>query len=177
MAVKKKYQNPDSAKQLITTVSAGIKTPLLEVKFCSLVRPFYYPNSLKIPRYSVTCMVDPELHSEFLDVVHKIEKNEKVESFMKNDLRKGEEDKYLKTGKVLMKFQCRDKIPVFCVDDQANPEGTEMELEDELSPGENVIVIFDILRYTKKNMATVQHGLSFKPCKLYYYPASKKQGK
>ncbi len=167
MATKKVYKNPQPGQPLMMTVSSGCKTPKLEVKFCNLIKGFYYPNSPKIPRYSVTCLIDPEKDKEFLTGIQAIEKNEEVETIIKNDTQK-ENNEQVMTGKCLIKFQSKDKIPVFM-----NREGSEpelIELEDELAKGEHVVVIYDILRYTKKNTLKTEHGISFKPSCIHLYP-------
>lgn len=164
---KQVYKNPQPGQPLITTISSGCKTPLLEVKFCNLVKPFRYPNSPTIPRYSVTCVVDPELHKEFLKGIQTIEKDEKVETIIKNETVK-EDNNLVTTGKVLLKFQSKDIIPVYSGNPHsknANPQ--PIELEDELARGETIYVIYDILRYTKKNTMKTEHGISFKPSCIY----------
>lgn len=159
------YKNPQPGQPLITTISSGCRTPILEVKFCNLVNPFRYPNSPTVPRYSVTCVIDPEVHKEFLKGIQTIEKDEKVESILKNETVK-EQNEHLNTGKVLIKFQSKDIIPVYIP--TTPPES--LELEDELAKGERIMIIYDILRYTKKNTMKTEHGLSFKPSCIYYYP-------
>lgn len=164
------YKNPQPGQPLITTISSGCKTPILEVKFCNLVKPFYYPNSQNVPRYSVTCQVDPEEHKEFLKGIQTIEKNEKVESIIKNETFKDGND-HKTTGKVLIKFQSKDIIPVYA--GVRIPKGEQpaiIELEDELARGERIVVIYDILRYTKKNTMKTEHGISFKPSCIYLLP-------
>jgi hypothetical protein len=164
------YKNPQPGQPLITTISSGCRTPVVEVKFCNLIKPFYYPNSPTVPRYSVTCVIDPETHKEFLKGIQTIEKNEKVESIIKNETVK-EGNEHLTTGKVLIKFQSKDVIPVYLAVN--TPKGEQpplVELEDELARGEKIMVIYDILRYTKKNTMKTEHGISFKPSCLYYFP-------
>lgn len=163
------YKNPKPGQPLISTISSGCKTPILEVKFCNLVNPYRYPNSPTIPRYSITCVVDPEIHKEFLKGIQTIEKDEKVDSIIKNEMEK-QKDEQVTTGKVLVKFQSKEIIPVFLATEP--PEA--ISLEDELAKGEKIVVIYDILRYTKKNTMKVEHGLSFKPSCIYYYPADEK---
>lgn len=163
---KQVYKNPQPGQPLISTISSGCKTPLLEVKFCNLVKPFRYPNSPTIPRYSVTCVADPEIHKEFLKGIQTIEKDEKVDSIIKNETMK-EAGEHLTTGKVLIKFQSKDKVPVYLGNHSSSQE---VELEDELAKGEKIVIIYDILRYTKKNTMQTEHGLSFKPTAIYYYP-------
>lgn len=168
MAVKKIYKNPKEGQPLISTISVGCHTPVLEVKFCSLVNPFRYPNSPTIPRYSVTCLVDPEEHGEFLNVLRTIEKDEKVESILKHDTAK-EGGITVQTGKYLVKFQSKEAIPVFLSGKFAKGETPQVELQDELAKGEKIEVVYDILRYTKKNAANTEYGLSFRPTCIYYY--------
>ena len=164
------YKNPQPGQPLITTISSGCRTPILKVKFCNLVNPFRYPNSPTIPRYSVTCVIDPELHKEFLRGIQTIERDEKVESIIKNETSK-ENNELVNTGNVLIKFQSKDVIPVYLGEAHSKNETTSpMVLEDELARGEDVLVIYDILRYTKKNTMKTEHGISFKPSCIYYIP-------
>lgn len=167
--VRKVYKNPQPGQPLITTISSGCKTPLLEVKFCNLVNPFRYPNSPTVPRYSVTCVIDPDQHKEFLKGIQTIEKDEKVETVIKNETVK-ENDNVVNTGKVLLKFQSKDIIPVYMGGEYPKGEAPPVELEDELARGERIVIIYDILRYTKKNTMKTEHGISFKPSCIYYYP-------
>jgi|SRR6185436_2739200 len=169
--VRKVYKNPQPGQPLITTISSGCKTPLLEVKFCNLVNPFRYPNSPTVPRYSVTCVINPELHKEFLKGIQTIERDEKVETVIKNETVK-DNDSHTNTGNVLLKFQSKDIIPVYLAVNTVEPPHTPpiMDLEDELARGERIVVVYDILRYTKKNTMKTEHGISFKPSCIYYYP-------
>ena len=164
---KSVYKNPTAGTPLISTISTGCKTPILKIKFCNLLRPFYYPNSPTIPRYSVTCIIDAEEHKEFLKNIQSIEKNESVETIIKNETEKLEGE-YFNTGKLLIKMQGKDKIPVYL--DKGGGKKEEVELEDELAKGEDVVVFYDILRYTKKNTTKAEHGLNFKPTSIFYYP-------
>ena len=169
---KEVYKNPQPGQPLITTITSDCKTPILEIKFSNLIKPFYYTNSPTIPRYSITCVVDPELHREFLRIIQTIEKNENVETIIKNEMQK-ENGEQITTGKVLIKFQTKDKVPVYMKrSEKSEPE--LMELEDELARGEKVVVKYDILRYTKKNTMKSEHGISFKLISVFYYPNEKK---
>ena len=166
---KKVYKNPTAGKPLISTISAGCKTPILEVKFSNLINAFYYPNSA-IPRYSITCFFNPTDQKEFLKAIQTIEKNEGVETIIKNETEKGEEG-HCWTGNVLIKFQSKDKIPIYIQKEGKEP--VQLELEDELKKGERVMIIYDILRYTKKNTMKTEHGISFKPSCIYYFEDEK----
>ena len=169
---KQVYKNPKVGTPLISTISSGCKTPLLSVKFCNLVNPFYYPNSPTVPRYSITCVVNPDEHKEFLAGLQSIEANEKVDSIIKFDSEKKDGER-ITTGNLLIKFQNKETIPVY-IQTNAKSEPDQIELEDELARGEKVIVIYDILRYTKKFSANTEHGLSFKPTSIFYYPENLK---
>lgn len=168
-STKQVYKNLQPGQPLITTISSGCRTPILEIKFCNLVKPFYYPNSPTIPRYSVTCVVDPKENKEFLVGVQTIEKNEKVETIIKNETSK-EDGEPVTTGKLLIKFQSKEIIPVYVMAENGEPE--QIELEDELARGEKIMIIYDILRYTKKNTMKTEHGISFKPSCIYYYSST-----
>jgi hypothetical protein len=113
------------------------------------------------------------LHKEFLKGVQTIEKDEKVDTIIRNETAK-EDHGTVNTGKVLIKFQSKDIIPVYLGTPYPRNEGpTIMELEDELARGVKIVVIYDILRYTKKNTMNIEHGLSFKPSCIYYIPEKK----
>lgn len=167
MTTRQVYKNPTPGQPLITTISSGCKTPLLSIKYCNLLKPFYYPNSPTVPRYSITCVVNPKMHKDFLLGIQTIEKNEKVETIIKNDYTK-EGNEAVTTGNVIVKFQSKDQIPVYIQHPNQNPE--QIELEDELARGEKIVVVYDILRYTKKNTMKTEHGISFKPSCVYFYP-------
>ena len=175
MIQKQVYKNPKIGQPLISVISTGCKTPILKVKFCNLFKPYYYANSPTIPRHSLTCVVDPEEHKEFLKGIQTIEKNESVETIIKNETIKEGTEHHL-TGNVLIKFQSKDIIPIFVIESVKHEDGSgyidepcPIELEDELAGGEEVMVEYDILRYTKKNTMKTEHGISFKPSKIFYF--------
>lgn len=178
---KNVYKAPPSGQPLLTTISSGCTTPILEIKFCNLLRPFYYPNSPTIPRYSITCIIDPLEHKDFLKCIQTIEQNERVESIIKTDTQK-QDGQHVTTGKFTMKFQTKDLVPVYMGSSETKPSSDPlapimaslMELEDELQRGEKVYIGYDILRYTKKNTVATEHALSFKPIYVCYIPTDKK---
>ena len=158
------YKNQKAGQPLISTISSGCVTPLLKIKFSNLVKPFYYPNSPTTPRYSITCVIEPVNDKDFLKSIQTIEKNEKVETIIKNETEK-KDKQTVYTGRALIKFQSKEVIPVFIRSDQE-----KIDLEDEIAQDEKVIIFYDILRYTKKNTASTEHGISFKPTRVYYFP-------
>ena len=167
------YKSSKTKKSLVSVIVSGCKSPILPVKFCNLVKPFYYPNSPTIARYSIATKFCPKENSEFLKTIQTIEQNENVASIIKNDSIK-ENGEYLNTGKLIIKFQTKNKIPVFVI----NKEGEDplpLDLADEFSPNTMVQVVFDVLRYTKKNIDPPEYGISFKPTKVFYYPQISKE--
>ena len=165
------YKNPKPGQPLISVICSAWKTPTLKVKFSNLVNPYYYKNSPKIPRYSITCTMDPAVNSDFIKTLKNIEKKEGVDTILKFDTVKEKGD-YINTGLVIIKFQTKDIIPVY-LGEKGKPfpeKPTQIELQDELGEGEEVVVVYDILRYTKKNTAAPEHGLSFKASCIYFYP-------
>lgn len=167
---KNVYKNPVAGQPLLSTISSGCKTPIIEVKFSNLIKAFYYPNSPTIPRYSITCVIDPSEQKEFIKGIQSIERNEGVDSVIKNETVK-EKGELINTGNILLKFQSKDIIPVYIMREEKESKPEEIELEDELAKGERVVVEYDILRYTKKNTMKTEHGLSFRPTAIYYYPS------
>lgn len=148
----------------------------MEIKFSNLIKPFYYPNSPHIARYSVTCAIDAVGEGEeFLKFISGVEKNEDVESIIKNESVK-EQGQHHNTGRCVVKFQGKDRIPTYVIEPD-DPTPVRITLEDEFASGEKVQVIYDILRYTKKNNAqNPEYGLSFKPTKILFYPSQPSQG-
>src|SRR5690606_38367052 len=106
---------------------------------------FYYPNSPTIPRYSISATFDPKLHDAFLKSIQTVEQNEGVESILKPEIyRDGGHS--VDTGKLLVKFQTKSKIPVYMIPEgKTEEEAVDVVLEDELARGEIVQVKYDIL--------------------------------
>jgi hypothetical protein len=168
MTAKKVYKSKKDGTSLLSTLINDLESPKMTVKFCSLVTPYQYKNSPSVPRYSITCILCPEKDAAFLEMLHTIEKNNGVETILKNDTIKKNGD-YILTGKVVIKFQSKNFIPVFW----ANPDDTysPTTLHDEIDAGEEVSVIFDILKYTKRNaLDSSEYGMSFMPTKIIFYP-------
>lgn len=175
--MSKTYRAPEGQSPLITTIVSGLKTPLLETKFSNVITPYYYPNSPRIPRYSITGVFDREKEKEFLEVIQSIERKEKVDSILKCETLK-EDGKSVTTTKILVKFQGKDPIPVFQIKEGKKNENNKntkedfelLTLEDELARGEIIQVEFDVLRYTKRHtMEEIKHALSFKPVNIFLF--------
>jgi hypothetical protein len=98
-----------------------------------------------------------------------LEKNEGVDTIIKNDTKRSKSGITM-TGKLNIKLQSKDPIPVYVKENLDDEKEELIELEDELAKGEKVIVYYEILRYTKKNTMKTEHGISFKPVSIFYYP-------
>ncbi len=159
------YRSTQGNTPLISTVISGLKSPVLKIKFSNVVTPYYYPNSPRVPRYSITGVFDRDEEKEFLETIQKIEQRESVDSIMKCETENIDGKKCINAKKILIKFQAKDPIPVF---QSVESKIEVIELEDELSRGESVQVEFDVLRYTKRHTAEEKkHALSFKPSKVW----------
>lgn len=155
-----------------SSVLTGAKTPKLKVKFCNICNPFYYNNSPAIPRYSITCILDPKLDKAFIDVIKKIESEENSTSVLKEELVRGKnENETMKSGRYLVKFQGKDKVPVYL--NKSNGTTIEYRIENELDMDSSVIVLYDVIRYVKKD--TQEKGLNFKPKAVYIFEEEQKE--
>ena len=161
------YVTKSAGLPLLQTISSSCRTPVLTVKYCNLIKPFYYPNC-KVPRYSITCIVDGRMDQQFIQFIQTIESNENIENAMKVDYRKDSSGTPVTSGNYIIKFQSREKIPVKILENSGCVQ--DMKLEDDFVPGEKVSVLYDVLRYTKRGN-TVEHGLSFKPTGIFYHPS------
>lgn len=112
-------------------------------------------------------MASPDEHKEFIKGIQSIEKDEGVETIIKYETMK-EDGKQVLSGNLLVKFQNKEIIPIFLAGNFPKGETPTIELEDELAKGEKIKIFYDILRYTKKNTMKTEHGLSFKPTRIYY---------
>lgn len=170
--MKNLVYKPKNGGGSITTISKDCKTPLLRIKFCNLIKAYYYQSSPTIPRYSISCVIDPDKPEEgtFLSTIQSIEKNEGLSTIIKNELvRVGQEN--VPTKNFVIKFQgSKDKIPVYVVNSDGSAQF--ITLEGDLEAGEKVIVVYDILRYTvKKGGKDPEYGLSFRPTAVFLYPS------
>ena len=150
--------SPTPGQALTSTVMEKVKTPALKIKFCNNTKPFYYDNSPDIPRYSVTCVVEPEKHKDFVKIFTNIEKNEKIkQSVLKPEVTK-QDGNFVNTGNWIVKFTDKKPIRVVVRDgDRLVP----FDESEDVAYGQDVSVEFDILRYTKRG--TTESGLSLKP--------------
>lgn len=165
------YERPVAGQPVTSILQKDIKSPKLKVKFSNIVNPFHYPNSPTVPRWSITCLIEPEIDHDFIDRIEKLETRENVKNSntLKDDTLKDREGQLLKSGKFLMKFQTRDKIPVIVV--KTGFPAVPAELKQEIAFGDQVIIVFDIMRYTKRGVSLdMSKGISYQPTLIYLYP-------
>lgn len=165
------YQRPVAGQAVTSVLHKDAKTPKFKVKFSNVVNPFYYPNSPTIPRWSITCTVDPEVDAEFIQKIEKLESKESIQGSqtLKDDVYKDREGQIVKSGKYIMKFQTRDKIPVIVM--KAGFPSVPAELKQEIAFGDSVMIVFDVIRYTKKGLSIdMSKGVSYQPKLIYLYP-------
>ena len=165
------YQRPVAGKPVSQHVQKDAKSPKLRVKFANVARPFHYQSSTNVPRDSVTGVLDPDIHMDFIQKVIALESKEGItdSQTLKDEIQKAPVGTVVTTGKHLMKFQTKDKIPVIIC--KAGYTQTPVELQDEIRSGVEVVVVFDVLRYTKKNpKGGYGRGISYQPKMIYLYP-------
>ncbi len=167
------YQRPVPGQAVTSILHKQVKTPKIKVKFSNVVNAFYYPNSPTVPRWSITCLLDPdkEQDQEFIAKIERLESRENIQGShtLKDDVFKDRDGQIVKSGKYIMKFQTRDKIPVIVV--KPGFPQIPAELKQEVAFGDQVIVVFDIVRYTKKGMSVeMNKGISYQPVLIYLHP-------
>lgn len=165
------YQRPVAGQPVTSILYKDAKTPKLKVKFSNVVTPFHYPNSPSVPRWSITCLLDPEKDHEFISKIEKLEEKENIQGShtLKDDVFTDRDGQVVKSGKYLMKFQTRDKIPVIVV--KAGFPQIPAELKEEIAFGDSVIIVLDIVRYTKRGVSSdMNKGISYQPKMIYLYP-------
>lgn len=162
------YQRPVAGKPVTNTIVQNARTPKLKVKFSNVIKPFFYPNSQNVPRFSITCIVDPDQHMEFISKIQKLESSEYIidSQTLKDDVIKDNLGHIVTSGLHLMKFQTRDRIPVFRMN--ATGQKTPVNMISEIPYGDEIIIVFDVLRYTKKVAPGLPNkGVSYQPKTIY----------
>lgn len=165
------YERPKAGEAVTSVLHKDAKTPKLKVKFSNVFSAFHYPNSPSIPRWSVTCVLDPETDNEFIEKIEKLENKEGIQASqtLKDDVVKDSQGQVVKSGKYLVKFQTRDKIPVIVC--KPGFPSVPVEIKQELAYGDHVVIVFDIVRYTKRGVSQDKSkGISYQPKMIYLYP-------
>ena len=140
----------------LSAVHKSLKTPVAELKFCYITKPFFYTGS-HIPRYSVTLAFDKGKvdHLDFLQILEDEARANKVETI-------GVHDK----GVITIKFQGKDCPKIFATrPGQKTPK--PIQLEHDLAPGAKTIVEFDLNTYYNKT--TGKNGFNFAPKKVIFH--------
>lgn len=163
------YKRPIPGQPVNNALHKDIRTPKFKIKFSNLYKPFFYDSSPMVPRYSVTCVIDPDTHLDFIERLIALETREGITeaATLKDEVFKNAEGAMVATGKHLMKFQSKDRPTVIF------PEDKSAQLTRELVEGDEVIICFDIVRYNKKNPnGPSTKGLSYQPKTIFIYPTT-----
>lgn len=141
---------------MVKCVAYSLITPIIKTKYCFLYKPFYYPGS-PIPRYSLTCLFDRDKKedAQFLKQLEKIAVSNGVETIG-----------YLDEGLVSVKFQTKERIPLFSIE-PGNKKPKSFMLQHDLQEGFFVSVTFDLNIYYNKK--TQKKGFNFCPIKIIFH--------
>lgn len=159
-------KNEEKKSNPLTIIAKDWETPWVTVANCNLLKPFYYANSPKVPRYSVIVVLDPrdkEVY-DFISNIREIEKNENLKSLLRDQREVDPEtNKKTLTGNKLLKISSNEPVEIFDAD------FGEVIILDELEKGTNVKVFFDIKRWTKKGSDPVEYGMTYRIKKVIKY--------
>lgn len=162
VTIDKIYQKPIAGQPVTVPVITKAKTPVVKVRWCNIVKPFEYSGvKPQIPRFSITCLFDPNVPAdeEFITKLRLMEHNEGTDTVLKDDIVKNELQEPVKSGLHWLKFQTKEKIII--IDGQTK---REIDLTEEIPYGSDVIVTFDVVRYSQRLLnAPPKKGLNFKP--------------
>lgn len=159
----KVYQKPVAGQPVTIPVCTSAKTPSIKVRWCNILKPFYYPASPGVARYSITCLLDPNNpeHEKFIKNLIAMENKEGTDTVLKDDICKNEDGEPVKSGLHLIKFQTKDKVKILKIKDSV---AQEVSLSEELPYGSDVIITFDVIRYQQRIAnQNPKKGLNFKP--------------
>lgn len=145
-------------EKLITTILKGMKTTPLKIKYANIFKPYYYPNSPSIPRYSITLLINSEENAEDYEVINKIERSEGIEILKDEILKTG--DGCETTENFVLKLQTKDEVEIYELE---NGERKRLVLNREIPTDKLAVCTYDILRYTKRGKDEDKYGLT---CKL-----------
>lgn len=168
------YKRPVAGQQVANFVHKDAKTPRFKVKFANIAKPFFYQATPEIPRYSVTCIIDPDTHLEFIQKIIHLEAKEGVTDaqILKDEVSKSSDGNVVTTGKHLMKFQCKDPVMVTLYKTGYSP--TVQILEEEIQQDDEVVIVFNIVRYSRRVLnGPPSKGLSYQPTHIHLYPSDK----
>lgn len=156
----------EGAQQVIKKLGDSYETPVLAVKYSSVKRPYKFANN-DIPRYSITLILDDKKNRSFIDKLEGLRARQGAEKFRTEISFINNRGFKLSTGKSLIKFQRKEKIPIF------DTEGYELELTDEIPEKTRVSVTFEVKCYLNKR--TNQNAFNFSPSKIVIHETKEKE--
>lgn len=135
----KKGKNPksSSSSEHVNLISKSMKTPVFNLLFCCLFRPYFFPGS-PVPRYKVTARFDPNIpeHKKHLDQLEEIAKE--------NDV--GVIGKMTEEGLIQISHQGKFQPQIF-VKQKRKKLRTQVELEHDMPAGFECYVTYDLKKY------------------------------
>ena len=142
--------------EFVESVQKALKTPVTQLKYCYLSKPFFYPGS-SVPRYSITLLFDKvnPAHKKFLESLEKLAKENGVETLG-----------YIDNGLISIKFQGKESPRTFSIEKGQTTE-TEVSLEHDVPEGFEACVEFELNTYFNKS--TSKKGFNFCPKKVTFY--------
>ncbi len=153
----KKEGTTSEKSEFVHAIEKSLKTPVVPVKYCYLVKPFFYPGS-HVPRYSITLLFDKSNKQQkaFLEKMEEMAKSNDVETLG-----------YLTdAGLILLKFQTKEKIKTYIIE-HGKKTPKEVELEHDLPEGFKASVTFELNTYFNKK--TQKKGFNFCPKKVVFH--------
>lgn len=150
----------ENAQQVIKTLKGCYQSPVLPVRFSSVKNPYKFANN-DIPRYSITLILDEKKNKHFISQLENLRTQQGAESFRSEMSFVNDKGFKIGTGKSLIKFQGKEKIPVYYKD------GSELELTSEIPEKTLVSVEFEIRCYLNKR--TDQNAFNFKPVRIFIH--------
>ena len=153
----KKDGTASEKSEFVNAVEKSLKTPVVPVKYCYLVKPFFYPGS-HVPRYSLTLLFDKSNKQEkaFLESMEVMAKSNGVETLG-----------YLTdSGLISLKFQTKNKVKTYIIEHGKKTQ-KEVDLEHDVPEGFNASVMFELNTYFNKK--TQKKGFNFCPKKVVFH--------
>jgi hypothetical protein len=157
------YKKPVAGQPIMQPVCTSVRTPVVKVRWCNILKPFHYPKSPSVARYSITCLLDPNNseHETFIKNLRLMEHKEGTETVLKDDIAKNEHGDPVKSGLHIIKFQTKDPIKVL---KRVGKDEREIKIDSELPYGSEVVITFDVIRYQQRILnQDPRKGLNFRP--------------
>jgi hypothetical protein len=161
-------QESTDTQQVIKLLDGHYQTPVLPVKYSSVKKPYKFANN-DIPRYSITLILDEKKNKSFISKLESLRTQQGAENF-RNELSYVNERGFkISSGKSLIKFQRKEKIPVY------DKSGEELELTAEIPEKTMVSVVFEVRCYLNKR--SNQNAFNLSPSQIFIHevPESEKK--